>query len=180
MIDTQGAWEEVLSHITSRTPRDDYSTSSGGSSSFLTQKPNGSKGGSTEAGNGGSGGAIVDSSPATDGDAKGGGGNITDYDYEDGGGGGHFEFEEFPDPILHPNYLTIKTRDSLSAFRALSELTKATQGVIVLLCSERSAMQVFRAAKRLRMLNGDYVFIMVGQFNEVSDMTYFYVDLNGI
>ncbi|CAL8133589.1 unnamed protein product [Orchesella dallaii] len=126
-INTQGAWEEVLSQMTTR----------------LRDK------------------SIINAESSKSSSSV----NLTDYDYDDEDGGSPFD-DDYPDPILHPNYLTIKTRDSLSAFRALSELTKATQGVIVLLCSERSTMQVFHAAKRLRMLNGDYVFILVGQFNE--------------
>jgi hypothetical protein len=39
--------------------------------------------------------------------------------------------------LLKPNWVTIQTRSPNSPFRALSELTKATQGVIVLLLSQR-------------------------------------------
>ncbi|CAG7716627.1 unnamed protein product [Allacma fusca] len=99
--------------------------------------------------------------------------NYTDYDYNEHpiGSGMNTMFENgdgdgLDDPILNPNFVTLRTKSSNAAFRALSELTKATQGVIVLLCSQRSLIQVFRAAQQLRMLNGDYVFILVGQYSQ--------------
>lgn len=144
IIDTQGAWEEVLSQMTTRIPLDPVADR------YYT------------AGGRGSG----DESAVTTDEDMDASSNYTDYDYENGGGRDPFDGDD--DPVLHPNYLTIQARDAQSAFRTLSEITKATQGVIVLLCSEKSVMRVFQAAKRLRMLNGDYIFILVGQYNEVN------------
>jgi hypothetical protein len=94
-------------------------------------------------------------------------GTISGHDYEEDGGN---DDDWTNSPVLNPNYVTIQrnTIQMNGALRALSHLTKATQGVVVLLCSERSLIQVFRAAQQLRLLNGDYVFILVGPHSEVS------------
>ena len=119
------------------------------------------------------GGGINNNNPDVD---SGSVSNYTDYDYEHPLGQGmssvfeNGDTDGLDDPILNPDFITLRTKSSNSAFRALSELTKATQGVIVLLCSQRSLIQVFRAAQQLRMLNGDYVFILVGQYSQVCGM----------
>jgi hypothetical protein len=58
--------------------------------------------------------------------------NSTDY-YPDT----DYEGEEEEEWLLRPNTLIIQTRFQNSAFRALSEVTKATQGVILLVLSHR-------------------------------------------
>jgi len=90
-------------------------------------------------------------------------------DYERNGGN---DDDLETSPVLNPNFITIKNRQFNGALRALSHLTKATQGVVVLLCSERTLVQVFRAAQKLRLLYGDYVFILVGQHAEVSTVVF--------
>ncbi|XP_035710372.1 uncharacterized protein LOC118436410 isoform X2 [Folsomia candida] len=90
-----------------------------------------------------------------------------DYPEEEGG-----QFDDAAEWSLRPNTIILQTRFPNSAFRALSEVTKATQGVILLVLTHRSTMAVFQAAKQLRMLNGDYIFIMVdprAQFESIPD-----------
>jgi len=87
-------------------------------------------------------------------------------DYEENGGNDN---DPETSPMLKPHFLTMKIRSLNGALRALSQVTKQTQGILVLLCSETSLVQVFRAAQKLRMLNGDYVFILVGPHFHVSN-----------
>jgi len=101
---------------------------------------------------------------------------IFDYDKDYGEASEHSSFHESiyhesEQPRLNPKFMTIRTRSPKSTFRTLSEITKATQGVIVLLCSQRSLLQVFQSAQQLGMLDGDYIFILAGQYNQVSNVT---------
>lgn len=88
-------------------------------------------------------------------------------DYKENGGNDN---DPGTNPLLKPHFLTIKTRNLSGALRALTHLSKETQGIIVLLCSDTSLVHVFRAAQKLRMLNGDYVFILVGPHLQVSSI----------
>lgn len=72
------------------------------------------------------------------------------------------------EPSLNPTFVALKSKTlETTVLRTLNQISKSTQGIIVLLCSKNSLGQVFLAAQKLRMLNGDYIFIIVDQYHQV-------------